>query len=582
MLSWGCYALTSIIIPSSVKVIGYEAFSSCNGLQSIITRSKVPVVLSSDWYSGAYSVFNSVNKSTCTLYVPYYTKALYSAAVQWKDFTNIVEASEGFMPARTSASLSASAGSITTIDLKANVKWSASSDQPWLTVTPSSGTGNAILKFTAAANTSTPMRTAKVTISAEGFESQEIILTQSMMVTVTAGGLHNAFATMLNTLTSMEISGTIDARDFKTMRDEMPMLSQVNLREATVVSYTGTGGTNFNVNTTSYPANTIPDYAFMDSNWNGKANLTSIMLPKSLNSIGIYSFRLCTGLTSIAIPSSVISIKDGAFNFCSGLNTVTIPSSMSSIGNFVFYGCTGLSSIYAFPITPVDLNSSSTVFYDINKSTCKLYVTLGKAAAYSAANQWKDFTNIIEIPGFLLSSKSLTISPEENSSASVQVTSYTSWNVSSDRSWLTVSPSTSDGFGTLTLTAKANPTGDNRTATVTVSASGVGSQTIIVTQQGLTVGINMIPENSNHFVCYPNPFEEEINIKIQNSARIKVTAAIYNLLGQKIKDLVIDSKVEQMDLIWNGTNDTGQPVKPGIYVCKMNNQSKLIIFKGEH
>ena len=574
-----CSVLTSIIIPSSVKVIGYEAFSGCNGLQSIITRVKTPVVLSSDYYSGAYNVFNGVNKSTCTLYVPCYTGALYSVAAQWKDFTTIKEVSDGFLPERTSALLSASEGSSTTIALKSNIRWTASSDQPWLTVSPANGYGDAILKFTATANTSTSARTAKVTISAEGVESEEIIITQSLKVAVTAGGLHDAFASNLSSLACLEISGTIDARDFKTMRDDMPLLSQIDISDATIVGYVGTEGTSPNGNA-SYPANAIPDYAFMDANWDGKTSLTSIVLPKSLNSIGTYSFRACTGLTSIAIPSSVISINEGAFNFCSGLNTVTIPSLMTSIGNFAFYGCTVLSSIYAFPITPVDLTSSSTVFYDVNKSACKLYVPLGTATLYSAADQWKDFTNIIEIPGFLLSSKSLTISPEENSSASVLITSYTSWNVSSDQSWLTVSPSTSDGFGTLTFTAKANPTGDNRTATVTVSASGVDSQTIIVTQKGLTVGINVISENSNHFVCYPNPFTGEINIKIQNPTLIKFTVAIYNLVGQKIKDLVIDSKDEQMDLVWNGTNDPGQPVKPGIYICKMNNQSKLLIFKG--
>jgi hypothetical protein len=35
-------------------------------------------------------VFSFVNKSTCTLYVPTGSKALYQAANQWKDFTNIL------------------------------------------------------------------------------------------------------------------------------------------------------------------------------------------------------------------------------------------------------------------------------------------------------------------------------------------------------------------------------------------------------------------------------------------------------------------------------------------------------------
>jgi hypothetical protein len=574
----GCYALTSVIIPSSVTAIGYEAFSRCSGLQSIVTRTKTPVVLSSDWYTGAYNVFNGVNKSTCTLYVPYKTKALYSAAAQWKDFANITEAPEGFLPSTTSASVGSAGGSSTTIELKSNMEWTASSDQPWLTVSPSAGYGDAILKFTASANTSTSERTAKVTISANGLEPEVIIITQSFKVAVTPGGLHDAFASNLNSLTSLEISGTIDARDFKTMRDEMPFLSRIDIGDANIIEYAGTGGTSPN-GYTSYPANTIPDYAFMDANWNGKASLISIILPKSLNSVGTYSFRLCTGLLSIDIPSSVISIKEGAFNFCYGLSTINIPSSMTSIGNSAFYGCTGLSSIYAFPNTPVDLTSSSTVFYDVNKSICKLYVPFGKATSYSAANQWKDFTNLVEIPGFLLSAHSVSISASAGSLVSIDLISYTTCSATINQTWLTAGQSSIIGNGTFTFTAESNPAAE-RTATITISAPGFDSQTIIVTQVSSTVGVSPILENMHQILCYPNPFAEEINIKIQNPSRIKLTAAIYNLVGKKIRDLVIDSNDEQLDLIWNGTDQSYQPVKPGIYICKMNNQSIRLIYKG--
>jgi hypothetical protein len=575
----GCYALTSIIIPSSVTAIGYEAFSRCSGLQSIVARSKTPVGLSSNTYSGAYNVFNGVNKSTCILYVPYKTGALYSLAAQWKDFTVITEAPEGFLPSTKSASLGSTAGSSITIELKSNMKWTVSSDQSWLTVSPSTGNGDAILKFTAAANTSTSERTAKVTISAEGVEPEVIIITQSFKMAVTAGGLHDAYAANLNSLTCLEISGTIDARDFKTMRDEMPLLSQIDISDATIAGYSGTQGTSPYANA-SYPANTIPECAFMNADWIGKTSLTSIKLPKSLNSIGIHSFGVCTGLTSVEIPLSVISINYGAFTYCNNLTTVTIPSSVTLISADAFDGCTGLSSIFAFPVIPVDLTSSSNVFNNVNKSTCKLYVPLGKATTYSAANQWKDFTNIIEIPGFLLSAKSVSISADEGSSASIEVISYTTCSAALNQTWLMASQSTINGNGTFTFTAESNPASE-RTATITVSAPGFDSQTIIVTQVSSTVGVSVIPENSNQFLCYPNPFAEEINIKIQNPARIKVTTAIYNVVGQKIRDLVIDSNDEQLDLIWNGTDQSGHPVKPGIYICKMNNQSKRLVFKGK-
>ena len=62
------------------------------------------------------------------------------------------------------------------------------------------------------------------------------------------------------------------------------------------------------------------------------------------------------------------------------------------------------------------------------------------------------------------------------------INSNTSWmvDISSDVTWLTVTPSSGTGNGTVTVTVAANPSAAPRTATVTVSGSDV-SQTITVT-----------------------------------------------------------------------------------------------------
>jgi len=75
------------------------------------------------------------------------------------------------------------------------------------------------------------------------------------------------------------------------------------------------------------------------------SGLTSLTIPNSLTSIGYEVFYGCRGLTSVTIPSSVTSIGDQAFDGCSGLTSVTIPSSVTSIGKNAFYGCSGLTSL---------------------------------------------------------------------------------------------------------------------------------------------------------------------------------------------------------------------------------------------
>lgn len=81
-----CTNLASISIPASVTSIGCNAFSGCMGLTSIYAYPTTPIAIGAGIY-----VFDKVNKTTCTLYVPTNSKATYQAATEWKDFSNIVE-----------------------------------------------------------------------------------------------------------------------------------------------------------------------------------------------------------------------------------------------------------------------------------------------------------------------------------------------------------------------------------------------------------------------------------------------------------------------------------------------------------
>lgn len=113
-------------------------------------------------------------------------------------------------------------------------------------------------------------------------------------------------------------------------------------------------------------------------------DLTSVTIPDSVTSIGIFVFAGCdnlkticytgdiagwcgiddlTGLRSmyakyatlyigdkkiegdLIIPNGVTSIGWSAFNGCSGLTSVTIPDSVTSIGGFAFGGCGNLKTI---------------------------------------------------------------------------------------------------------------------------------------------------------------------------------------------------------------------------------------------
>lgn len=78
----------------------------------------------------------------------------------------------------TSLGIGNDEGSTATFDISSNTSWDVVANEDWLSITDASGTGNATVTLTATANPSIDKREGTVTISAEGFEPQTIIITQ--------------------------------------------------------------------------------------------------------------------------------------------------------------------------------------------------------------------------------------------------------------------------------------------------------------------------------------------------------------------------------------------------------------------
>ena len=136
----------------------------------------------------------------------------------------------------------------------------------------------------------------------------------------------------------------------------------------------------------------IGKYAFYNC-----SGLTSVTIPNSVTSIGYGAFGGCSGLTSVTIGNSVTSIGDYAFTDCSGLTSVTIGNSVTSIGYDAFRGCSGLTKLVSLAVEPPICGKGA--FEKVDKTACQLFVPEGSINKYKAADQWKEFLNILGYDG---------------------------------------------------------------------------------------------------------------------------------------------------------------------------------------
>lgn len=85
---------------------------------------------------------------------------------------------------------------------------------------------------------------------------------------------------------------------------------------------------------------TIGDFAFANCE-----KLKTIKIPKNVTSIGKGAFAGCIYTTSIIIPDSVTTIEDSTFANCMRLETIKISKNVTSIGEGAFLNCARLTSI---------------------------------------------------------------------------------------------------------------------------------------------------------------------------------------------------------------------------------------------
>jgi hypothetical protein len=350
------------------------------------------------------------------------------------------------------------------------------------------------------------------------------------------------------------------------------------------------------------PSSVIGSYAF-----NGCIHLSSITLLSSVTSIGDNAFGNCNHLVSINVYDTIpidLGSSPNVFNYdtvtkiilyvpAGSLSAYQAANQWSAFTNIVEYALTVSSATASIG---KEANSKDSV--DVTSNTAwtansdETWLTVnpdsgignGKLVFIAEANPAiTTRTATVTISAMGVSSKTITITQdaaaitlsvsastasvakEANSKDSVDVTSNTAWTAISNKTWLAVSPGSGTGNGKLIFTAGANSAITTRSATITVSAAGVTSKTITVTQDAGT-GTGITNATKEFVNLYPNPVKDILYLSTVDGVK---QVEIINIEGHVIANLKnISSKsinVSNLD--------------KGVYLFRITTESSTLLKK---
>ena len=318
-----CDALTQLTIPSSVTSIGEWAFDGCTALAEMTVLATVPPTVADA------DVFRNVD-CNIPVYVPAASLTAYQAAEVWKDFNlQAIAVNEFTVGGLTYEVTDQTAKTVDVTDFTDEL--------------PSTVTIPATVSYGGVTYTVTA-------IASEAFDKNETITEITISEGITSIGDYTFNKCVA--LTTVNIPARLTYMG-EYVFDGCTSLTQINVDEANT-AYCSENGVLFNKDKTTllcYPA--------------GKPE------------------------TDYTIPSSVTVIGKNAFSYCAALTTLTIPAGVTTIESYAFYDCPGFTKMTVLATVPPTI-ADEDVFYNVNRNI-PVYVPAESLTAYQNAEVWKEF-----------------------------------------------------------------------------------------------------------------------------------------------------------------------------------------------
>jgi len=332
------------------------------------------------------------------------------------------------------------------IDITSNIAWTTSSNQTWVSLSASGGNGNARLNFNAPANPTITTRSAIVKISAVGFTDIPITVTQ-----------YPGNATLSVSTKKVSIAKTINST-------------------ATIDVFSNTSWTPtilYNADWLKINAGTVGNgqltFTVLKINPTITARTASINITASGASNQVIEVTQAAGDTTLLISASTADVSktsnSTALVNVTSNTTWTVSSDQSWLT--VNSGATGNATI-----TVTTLSENYTI------STRTAVVTI---KAIGAADKTVTVTQAPGDATLSVSATTANLLKTANSTATIDVTSNSTWTATSNVNWISFNSGLENGKINITALAD-NPTITTRLATITLKANGVNDIVIEVSQ----------------------------------------------------------------------------------------------------
>jgi len=382
----------------------------------------------------------------------------------------------------------------TSFSINSNTSWTIADDAEWLSISPSSGSGNETITATCAVNAFPSSRIGTITVSGAEVISKQVTVTQTEAKSLNITPLNRNIGAEAGTTTF-----TISSNTDWTIDDDSDWL--------TVNPSSGTGDATI---IATYTENTL-----------------------TAQRVGTIT------ISGTEVSSQQVTITQKEMSYMSA--TPSNRDVGSEAGNTTFSISTNTSWSIAVDAEWVTINSVSGSGSTIITATFTaniLPITRIGTITLSGTGVNSQQITITQsgINSYLMVTPTNQDAGPEAGTTAFNINSNIGWTITDDAEWITVNPESGSRSETITVTYTANTLGEPRTGTITLSAATVSSQQVTVTQSGTDTTWNL-KQN------YPNPFTHVTTIEffVPKPSHIKLT--IFNITGITL-DVLLNGNLE--------------------------------------